>query len=104
MTDITADEVPFERAPHQRHSETSHEAARAIAKRCGPMEIEILDAIAACQCAGGNGLCDDELIEAFGTQSVRPWRIYLVLIGKLQDSGATRKTRSGHKAVVWALA
>jgi len=92
-----------DRAPHQQYSATSKEAARIILARCGPMELEIMNAVIACQAAGGNGLTDDELIEAFDTQSVRPRRIYLVAIGKLRDSGSTRKTRSGRRAVVWAL-
>ena len=97
-------EASFERAPYQRTSITSKEAARAIAGHCGPMECELLNAFSACHAAGADGLTDDELIEAFGTHSVRPRRIYLVLIGKLRDTGTMRKTRSGRRATVWALA
>lgn len=109
MTDTDLDNYPFrqasfDRAPSQRHSPTSNEAARLIAPRCGPMEIEILNMIEACQMAGGCGLTDLELIEAMGTQSARPRRIFLVKIGKMRDSGSTRKTRSGRRAVVWVLA
>lgn len=96
-------EASFERAPYQRHSDTSKEAARAMTGRCSTMEVEVLNVITECQNAGGDGMTDDELIVAFGTHSVRPRRIYLALLGKLRDSGTTRKTRSGRKAVVWAL-
>lgn len=91
-------------APFQQHSPTSKEAARRMAPMLGRMEVEVLNAIAECQAAGGSGLTDDELIAAFGTQSVRPRRIFLVSCGKLADSGETRKTRSGRNAVVWKTA
>jgi len=84
-------------APFQNHSPTSKEAARAIAGRIGPMERELLAMFAA------RDWTDDELIAEFATQSVRPRRIYLVACGKLKDSGATRRTRTGRAAVVWVL-
>jgi hypothetical protein len=85
-------------APFQNHSPTSKEAARAIAGRIGPMERELLAMFAA------RDWTDDELINQFGTHSVRPRRIYLTALGKLRDSGTTRKTRAGRQAVVWLLA
>ena len=91
-------------APYQAHSPTSKEAARSIAGKVGPMEREVLNLIAAAQAAGGDGLTDAELIEAFGSQSARPRRIFLVAAGKLKDSMGTRKTKSGRAAVVWSLA
>ena len=91
-------------APFQQHSVTSVEAAISITRRLGPMELEVLNLIEECQAAGGNGLTDDELIAAFGSQSARPRRIYLTAAGKVRDSGAVRKTRSGRNAVVWSLA
>ena len=90
-------------APFQNHSPTSKEAARAIAGQLGRMEIEVLNLIATAQAAGGNGLTDAELIAAFGSQSARPRRIFLVAAGKLRDSGGTRKTASGRAAVVWCI-
>ena len=92
------------RAPYQPHSATSLEAARRIGNHVGRMELEILNLITEAQAAGGSGVTDDELIVAFGTQSARPRRIYLTAIGKLRDSGTTRKTRTGRSAVVWVLA
>ena len=91
-------------APFQKHSPTSCEAARLIAPRLSQMEAEILNLITEAQAAGGDGLTDDELIVAFGTQSARPRRIFLVACQKLKDSGATRPTRSGRRAVVWSIA
>jgi hypothetical protein len=91
-------------APYQKHSATSHEAARMIAPKLSAMELEILNLISQSQAAAGTGMTDAELIDDFGSQSARPRRIFLTKIGKLKDSGATRKTRSGYKAVVWVLA
>ena len=91
-------------APFQQHSVTSIEAAISIARALGPMELEILNLIEECQVAGGNGVTDEELIIAFGSQSARPRRIYLTATGKVRDSGAVRKTRSGRNAVVWVIA
>ncbi|MEK6591982.1 MAG: hypothetical protein AABZ67_02755, partial [Pseudomonadota bacterium] len=88
-------------APFQKHSPTSREAARAISGKVGPMERELLVLFFH---AGDYGWTDDALIEKVGTQSVRPRRIYLTAIGKLRDSGTTRKTRTGRNAVVWLLA
>ena len=90
-------------APFQQHSVTSIEAAISIARRLGPMELEILNLIEQCQAAGGNGLTDEELITTFGSQSARPRRIWLAATGKVRDSGFTRKTRSGRNAVVWVI-
>lgn len=91
-------------APFQKHSPTSCEAARLIAPHLSRMEVEILNLITESQVAGGTGCTDEELIDAFGTQSARPRRIFLVACGKVRDSGLTRKTRSGRRAVVWRLA
>ncbi len=91
-------------APFQKESATSKEAARRISPRVSQMEVGVLEAVGAAQAGGGSGLTDDELIVAFGTHSVRPRRIFLTAIGKLRDSGGTRKTRSGRAAVVWCLA
>lgn len=97
-------EESFRTAPYQKHSATSHEAARLIAPKLSEMELEILNLIADSQAAAGTGMTDDELIADFGSQSARPRRIFLVKIGRLKDSGATRKTRAGYKAVVWVIA
>ena len=91
-------------APFQKRSTTSREAARAISGHCSRMELEILNLVAEAQAAGAPGLTDEQLIDAFGSQSARPRRIFLVACGKLRDSGATRRTQSGRQAVVWVLA
>ena len=89
-------------APYQPHSPTSKEAARLIAPRLGAMEENILALFRAREAFGG--LTDEDLITMLGTQSARPRRIFLVKVGKLRDSGATRRTKGGRRAVVWTLA
>lgn len=97
-------EESFRTAPFQKHSPTSQEAARLLAPKLSAMECEILNLIAESQVAAGSGMTDDELIAAFGSQSARPRRIFLVAIGKVRDSGLVRKTRAGRNAVVWVTA
>ena len=92
------------RVPYQKHSPTSTEAARRAGRGLYRMECELLILFEQAILAGGDGFTDDELIAQFGTHSVRPRRIYLTAIGKVVDSGTTRKTRSGRQAVVWKLA
>ena len=91
-------------APFQKHSATSREAARAISGHLGRMELEIMNLVTDAQAAGALGLTDEQLIGAFGSQSARPRRIFLVACGKLRDSGSTARTQSGRQAVVWAVA
>ena len=92
------------RVPFQNHSATSHEAARFVNPKVSAMERRILELLGQTKDIGGVGLTDEELIDVFGSQSARPRRIFLTHIGKVVDSGTTRKTRSGRRAVVWRLA
>ena len=91
-------------APFVKTSATSREAARAISGHLSRMELEILNLIVDAQAAGAPGLTDEQLIGAFGSQSARPRRIFLVACGKLRDTGTTSRTQSGRQAVVWAIA
>ena len=87
--------------PYQRHSLTSLEAALSMQPHLHRMEKEIMELFTVLEV---NGWTDAELIEEFRTQSARPRRIKLVQLGLLKDSGRTRRTRTGRKAVVWTLA
>ena len=88
-------------APFVQGSLTSCEAALGIAPHLGRMEGQVLSYIAARETYGAT---DAEIIEALGSHSYRPRRILLVQLGLLRDSGGTRKTSSGRKAVIWTLA
>ena len=88
-------------APYQQYSITSLEAALSMKSHLGRMEGQVLSYIAA---RGDYGATDAEIIEALGSHSYRPRRIALVQRNILKDSGLTRKTPSGRKAVVWVVA
>jgi hypothetical protein len=86
-----------EAAPYQRHSDTSREAAAEVTPSLSARQASVL------ACYGPLGLTDEELVTYMNgdPSSLRPRRIELVAKGMLQDSGTTRKTRSGRRAVVW---
>lgn len=84
--------------PYVLYSDTSRSAAQAIRPDTSRLRIKVLAAIVT-----GGGLTDEEGIDATGLSpsTYRPRRIELVETGRVQDSGETRLTRSGRKAVVW---
>lgn len=82
----------------QEHSETSKEAARQIEPVRGTLRARVLDAI-----REGGGYTDEEgmgILE-MPASTYRPRRVELVEAGLVRDSGQTRDTKSGRKAVVW---
>jgi len=87
--------------PHQRHSETSREAAASIRKHIGPMHKLIINWMTA-NPAGGS---DERVAHLLGMvqNTYRPRRIELTQMGRLHDSGRTELTQSGRSAVVWSL-
>jgi hypothetical protein len=91
-----------EELPYQRHSETSHEAAEANAPTAGTQRQAVFGALE----AHPVGLIDEEIqnLLAMNPSTERPRRIELVNSGAVVDSGTTRLTKSGRKAVVWILA
>ena len=84
--------------PFVSDSPTSQASAEAIKPDAGRLRAKVLTAI-----SGYCGLTDEEGIEATGIapSTYRPRRIELVEQGKVIDSGQTRLTRAGRKAVVW---
>lgn len=85
-------------APCQRHSATSREAAASIEPAIHTLRRKVLDAIRA-----HGGLTDEQGIELTGMSpsTYRPRRIELVESRLVEDSGLTRKTKSGRWAAVW---
>lgn len=85
-------------APAQRHSHTSQAAAVAIAPDSSRLRAQVLAAI-----REHGGLTDNQGIYLTGLSpsTYRPRRIELVQRGLVVDSGETRLTDSGRKAVVW---
>lgn len=80
--------------------ETSREAARSIRPLAAGYRADVLAAIRA---AGADGLTDDECQRALAMNpsTQRPRRLELEAAGLVTDSGRTRLTASGRKAVVW---
>lgn len=90
----------WEKAPFQKHSETSRDAAENIEPRAGTLRAKVL---AYLRDRGGNGATDLEMQDALGLggSTQRPRRVKLVELGLAVDSGDVRVTESGRKAVVW---
>ena len=85
---------------------TSHAAGASVTKE----EILRLRALVLCVLEGGPKT-DEELVDMFdvlgwkGTPSgIRTRRNELWKLGKIANTGETRKTRSGRAAIVWGLA
>ena len=85
---------------YQSHSPTSAEAAEKAEPKAGTWRACVLRAIRA---HGKIGVTDDDLqfVLNLNPSTLRPRRIELVNAGLVEDSGETRKTRSGRQAVVW---
>ena len=90
----------FDDPPAQQHSPTSVAAAEAIAPVAATLRRMVLEAIAA---AGADGLTDEEGAERVGIDgnTYRPRRRELEQQSRIRNTGKTRPTKSGRKAVVW---
>jgi hypothetical protein len=86
--------------PAQRHSPTPVAAAEEIKPEMPELRRRVLLFIRSC---GDAGCTDSECQEALemNPSTQRPRRVELVTAGLVVDSGATRSTPSGRKAVVW---
>lgn len=85
--------------PAQAHSPTSVAAAEQIKKSIGPLHRQILDHLK------HHPSTDEEMMAALdmGGNTERPRRRELELMGKIENSGIMRQTKSGREAVVWRL-
>lgn len=85
--------------PAQRHSATSVAAADDIKPSANRLRAVVWAAIG----GAADGLTDEEGIDLTGLppSTYRPRRVEGVQAGRVADSGRTRPTRSGRKAVVW---
>ena len=82
---------------------TSLEAYEASKPRVSEMEARI---VAYLQDRGSEGATDEEMDIAFGTEATRsnrPTRNALTKRGQVVNTGTKRKTKSGRRAIVWAL-
>ena len=96
--------IDFDRAypPHQQHSATSRASAAAAAPKFSERMLSCLAMIAMREDAG---VTDEEGQENTGIDgnSYRPMRVTLYRHGYIEDSGLTRKTKSGRNAVAWRV-
>jgi predicted ArsR family transcriptional regulator len=90
-------EPRYPHAPGYSEPDTSKAAAKSMEPHMGRLQAEVLKALKACPRTA------DELERDLGlrTPTVTARVRELVLLGKVEDSGARRKTRSGRNAKVW---
>ena len=93
--DFKATELP----PHQRHSRTSRESAAAVAPKFSERMHQLLGRFAI---QGMTDLEGQQQTKILG-DSYRPMRVTLTKLGYLEDSGNTKPTESGRKAVIWTI-
>ena len=87
--------------PHQHHSDTSRDAAAAIAPKFGRMTAAVLALIARYE----DGLTDEEgqSLMSMEGNSYRPCRVTLADKGFVHDTNIRRMTKSRKKATVWGI-
>jgi hypothetical protein len=87
---------------HQKHSETSREAAIEALEFADTARARVYRFIK----AHTHGATDEEIQDGLEmpASTERPRRIELHHAEIIEDSGETRRTRSGRRAVVWVLA
>jgi len=83
----------------QNNSTTSIATAENIVRHVGPLHSRVLAYLRDPQA----GATDEELMDGTGIapNTLRPRRRELQIMGRVKNSGATRPTKSGRKAVVW---
>lgn len=93
---MTGTELP----PHQRHSDTSRAAAEAVEPKAATLRRRVLEYL---RSVHPDGATDNEIQAALGMDpnTQRPRRVELVTMRLVRDSGQTRPTPSGRRAVVW---
>lgn len=89
--------------PHQKHSDTSREAAEEIRPSASSLRERVFKYIDG---AGLDGATDQQIQKALGMDpsTERPRRIELVRERRVFDSGRSRQPDSGRNAVVWITA
>lgn len=87
--------------PFQHHSDTSREAALAIAPRVTELQRRVLDYLK----EHPQGATDEQLIDGTGLNpsTLRPRRRELQQANIIKDSGRYALTHSGRRAIVWVV-
>jgi len=91
---------PYRGEPPASNETTSRSAAEAIKPDRNRLRARVLRHLA----ISGGATCD-EVCEALGMggNTARPRIRELVLLGRIADSGLTRPTASGRRAIVWMV-
>lgn len=91
----------FKLPPHQKHSRTSKAAAIANEYRFPIRTAELLMVFQSI----GDGMTDEEGQKRLKIEgnSYRPMRVSLTSLGLVQDTGLTRRVKSGRTAIVWEI-
>lgn len=92
-------DIPAAPPPSVAHSPTSRAAASEIIPVAGKQRRDVFELLKFYP----DGLTDEQIAERLGLNpsSARPRRVECVKAGLVIDSGRTRKTRAGRRAVVW---
>jgi hypothetical protein len=88
--------------PHQRHSETSREAAKSVAPKFTKKSLELLERF---KNDWPDGITDEhaQISCNIDGNSYRPMRVTLYKHGYVEDSGDRRVLKSGRRGVVWKI-
>jgi hypothetical protein len=104
VTELPGQQSLFQRpaaTPFVQRSRTSKQAADSVRPKARTIRDAVLAHTRACR---AHGCTDADLFVAFpqfSQSTIRPRRVDLVAEGLVVDSGRTRPTPSGKKAVVW---
>jgi hypothetical protein len=81
------------------NSAKSRVRAEGVGRHMGPLHSRVLAYLSSAQA----GATDEELMDGTGIapNTLRPRRLELQAMGRVEDSGMKRPIKSGRKAVVW---
>lgn len=87
--------------PHQRHSDTSRQSAKAAAPKFNARTLDLLAVFR----SSPHGLSDEQGQTNLGIEgnSYRPMRVTLYKHGFVEDSGERQTLKSGRKGAVWKI-
>jgi predicted ArsR family transcriptional regulator len=100
MNDLFDDQPYGGIPPHQKHSETSKDAAVSVMNSVATIRARIYALIKA---TGGRTRDECEVELRLAMQTVSPRFCELAKMGLIEDGGIRRETRRGRKAVVWRV-
>ena len=97
------DLLDYPRTPGWQNTETSIEAAAAIAPDLTRLQGMVLDAIRDADWKGGLTADEVAMVLDLTPFTARPRCAELKVFGKIEDSGSRRENESGRRAIVWVV-